>query len=98
MILECNGRNPHEMVKGVVKCMKVEPVKKRPVDTKKCKMCCIKSCNAFVQTVCKSKKFCYRHGNPEHEKDASNALKGMLKLVGGFVEDALEERRKQRRH
>ena len=27
IILECNGRLPHEMVKGVVSCVKAEPVK-----------------------------------------------------------------------
>ena len=34
IILECNGRLPHEMVKGVVKCVKAKPIKNGPVDTK----------------------------------------------------------------
>ncbi len=49
MILECNGRCPCEMVKCVVTYVKAKPVKNRPMKTKKCKMCCIKS----VQTICK---------------------------------------------
>ena len=68
MILECNGRTPFEMVKGAVTCVKAKPVKNCPVEMKKRKMCCIESCNTFVHTVCKSKKFCYKHANLEHKK------------------------------
>ena len=35
IILECNGRLPIEMVKGVVACVKAKPVKNCPVETKK---------------------------------------------------------------
>ncbi len=37
--LECNGKLPHEMVNGVVTCVKAKPVKNYPVKTKKCKKC-----------------------------------------------------------
>ena len=56
IILECNGRLPHEMVKGVVTCMKAKPVKNCPAETKKRK-CGIESCNSFIHAICKSKKF-----------------------------------------
>jgi hypothetical protein len=49
MILECNGRCPREMVKSVVTYVKAKPVKNRPMETKKRKMCCIES----VHTICK---------------------------------------------
>ena len=49
MILECNGRRPREMVKSVVTYVKAKQVKKRPMETKKRKMCCIES----VHTICK---------------------------------------------
>ena len=84
MILECNGRNPHEMVKGAVKCVKAEPVKNLPVEMKKRKMCCIESCNAFVHSVCKSKKFCYKHANPEHKKKCIKCSKRYAQIGGGF--------------
>ena len=34
IILECNGRLPHEMVKGVVTCVKAKPVKNCPAKKK----------------------------------------------------------------
>jgi hypothetical protein len=67
-ILECNGRLPHEMVKGVVTCVKAKPVKTCPVKTKKRKKCGIESCNAFIHAICKSKTFCFKHAKPEHKK------------------------------
>ncbi len=70
------------MVKGAVMCVNAKPVKKVPVEMKKCKKCCIKSCNTFVHTICKSKTYCYKHANPEHKKNVSIALKIMLKLWG----------------
>ena len=84
MILECNGRTPHEMVKAAVKCVKAEPVKNHPVEMKKRKMCCIESCNAFVHSVCKSKKFCYKHANPEHKKKCIKCSKNYAQIGGGF--------------
>ena len=51
IILECNSRLPHKMVKGVVSCMKAKPVKNCPAKTKKRKKCGIKSCNSFVHAI-----------------------------------------------
>ena len=75
--MECNGRLPHEMVKGVVSCVKAKPVKNFPVETKKCKKCGIESCNSFVHAICKSKKFCFKHANPENKKRC-------IQIGGGF--------------
>ena len=91
IILECNGRIPHEMVKGAVMCVNAKPVKKVPIETKKHKKSCIESCNIFVHTICKSKMFCFKHTHPVTRKDVSSAIKIMLKLVGVSAEVVLEE-------
>ena len=98
IILECIGRILHEMVKGAVICVNAKPVKNVPTETKKCKKCCIKFCNAFVHTICKSKMFCFKHANPEHKKRCIKCSKIMLKLVEVSAEVVLEAKRKQRRH
>ena len=100
IILECNGRLPHEMVKGVVTCVKAKPVKTCPPETKKCKKCGIESCNcnSFVHAICKSKKFCFKHANPEHKKRCIKCSNNYAKLVGVSAEVVLEANRKRRRH
>ena len=98
IILECNGTLPNEMVKGVLSCVKAKPVKNCPAETKKCNKCGIESCDSFVHAICKSKKFCFKHANPEHKKRCIKVLKTMLKLVGVSAEVVLEANRKRRRH
>jgi len=82
--LECNGRLLHEMVKDVVTCVKAKPVKNCPVEKKKCKKCGIESCHAFVHAICKSKKFCFKHANPEHKKRCIKRSKNYAQIGGGF--------------
>ena len=98
IILECNGRLPHEMVKGVVSCVKAKPVKSCPAETKKRNKCGIESCDSFIHAICKSKKFASNMPIQSTRKGASSVLKIMLKLVGASAEVVLEANRKQRRH
>ena len=84
IISECNGRILHETVKGVVICVNTKPVKNDPVETKKHKKCCIKSCNAFVHTICKSKMFCFKYANPEHKERCIKCSKNYAQIGGGF--------------
>ena len=84
MILACNGRLPHEMVKAAVICAKARPVKNGPVQTKKCKKCCIEACNASVHTICKTKMFCFKHANPEDKKKCIKCSKNYAQVGGGF--------------
>jgi hypothetical protein len=98
IILEYNGILPHEMVKGVVTCVKANPVKNCPVQTKKHKKCGIESCNAFVHGICKSKKFASNMPIQSTRKGVSSVLKIMLKLVEVSAEVVLEANRKRRRH
>jgi hypothetical protein len=84
MILACNGRLPHEMVKAAVICAKARPVKNGPVQTKKCKKCCIKACNASVHIICKTKMFCFKHANPEDKKKCIKCSKNYAQVGGGF--------------
>ena len=78
--MECNGKVLHDIVKGVV----AKPEKNVPLETKKCKKCCIESCNAFVHTICKSKMFCFKHTNPEHKKRCIKCNKNYAQIGGGF--------------
>ena len=98
IILEYNGRLLHEMVKGVVTCLKAKPVKNCPFETKKCKKCGIECCNSFIHAICKSKKFCFKDANPEHKKWCIKCSKNYVKLVEVSAEVVLEANRKQRRH
>ena len=75
IMLECNGRLPHEMVKGVVTCVKAKPVKNCPVEMKKCKKCGIESCNAVVHAICKSKKFASNMPTQNTRNGVSSVLK-----------------------
>ena len=81
-IWECKGRLLHEMVKGVVTCLKAKPVKNCPVKTKKCKNCGIESCNSFIHAICKSKKFCFKHANTDHKKRCIKCSKNYAKIGG----------------
>jgi hypothetical protein len=72
------------MVKGAVMCVNAKPVKKVPVEMKKCKKCCIKSCNTFVHTICKSKTFCFKHTNSEHKKRCIKCNKYYAQIGGDF--------------
>ena len=92
--MECNGRLPHEMVKGVVTCVKAKPVKNCPVETKKCKKCGIVSCNAFVHAICKYKKIVSNMPIQSTRKGVSSVLKIMIKLVRVSAEVVLEAHRK----
>ena len=84
IILECNGRLPIEMVKGVLSCVKAKPVKNSPAETKKRNKCGIESCDSFVHAICKSKKFCFKHANPEHKKRCIKCSKNYAQIGGGF--------------
>ena len=84
IILECNGRLPIEMVKGVLSCVKAKPVKNCPAETKKRNKCGIESCDSFVHAICKSKKFCFKHANPEHKKRCIKCSKNYAQIGGGF--------------
>ena len=86
IILECNGRLPHEMVKGVVSCVKANPVKKCPAKMKKHKKCGIESCNSFIHAICKSKKFYFKHANLEHKKRCIKCSKNYAQMVGVSAE------------
>ena len=86
IIPECNGRIPHEMVKGTVKCVNTKSVKNVPIEMKKHKKCCIKSCNAFVHTICKSKMFYFKHANQEHMNRCIKCSKKYAQIGGGFME------------
>jgi hypothetical protein len=98
IILECNGRLPHEMVKGVVTCVKAKPVKNCPAEAKKRKKCGIESCYSFVHAICKSKSFASNMSIQSTRKGVSSVLKIMLKFVEISSEVVLEANRKQRRH
>ena len=84
IILECNGRLLHQMIKGVVTCVITKPVKNCPAEMKKRKKCGIKFCNSFVHAICKSKKFYFKHANPEHKKRCIKCSKNYTQIGGGF--------------
>ena len=79
------------MVKGVVTCVKAKPVKNCTAQKKR-KKCGIESCNAFIHAICKSKKFCFKHANPEHKKRCIKCSMGV------YAEVILEANRKRKRH
>jgi hypothetical protein len=95
IILKCNGRLLHEIVKGVVTCVKAKPVKNCPAETKKYKKCGIESCNSFIHAICKSKKFCFKHANPENKKRCIKCSKNYAQILGVSAEVVLEANRKQ---
>ena len=83
------------MIKGVVSCVKAKPVKNCPVKMKKCKKCGIESCNAFIHAICKSKKFCFKHANPEQKKRCIKCSNFFAQIHGVSVEVILEANRKR---
>jgi hypothetical protein len=44
----------------------------------------IESCNAFIHAICKSKKFGFKHANPEHKKRCNKCSKNYAQIGGGL--------------
>ncbi len=92
IILECSGRLPHGMVKGVVTCVKANLSKTALPRQRNARSAA--SNLVLLLSIPSANQKCFASNMPiqSTRKDVSSALKIMLKLVGVFVEVVLEEK------